>query len=189
MITTMLSMMLMALRGTDKDDDEKNKAQDTWYINAALNLCTNIYSENNFADNPLLMYQSLIEKQGANSLVDNAIKLSLFVTHLQDDTLKSGDHAGESKTVRQAQKMFLPMMIRNIDKIDSDLKKEKNKREKERADVKEVIQDRLKEENIEVSSKEDKTMLNTVSIYGYEDIKGIPTIDKSKYDKDENLIK
>lgn len=216
MMTTMLSMLFMALRGSDKDDDDKNKEQDSWYINAALNLCSNIYSENNFADNPLLMYQSLVEKQGANSLVDNIMKLALYVTHLENDTLQSGDHEGDSKTLRQAKKMFMPMMIRNIDKIgteeyllgyesltgkyykqdspieeffNSDLKKEKAKRKKERADVKEEIQDRLEEQGYEVTdSRRDKAILNAKATKGYEDIQGVPAVNKSNYDKDENLI-
>lgn len=216
MVTTMISMALMALRGIDKDDDEKNKEQDTWYINAALNLCTNIYSENNFADNPLLMYQSLVEKQGANSLVDNAMKLALYATHLQNDRLKSGDHEGESKTLRQAKKMFLPMMIRNIDKVgtteyllgyeslvgkyykqdspieeffESDLKKEIKKRKEERADVKEEIRERLIEEGYEVTeSRKDKAILTAKAIKGYEDIEGVPSVSKKDYDENENLI-
>lgn len=216
MVTTMLSMLFMALRGTDKDDDDKNKGQDTWYTNAALNLTTNLYSESNFADNPLLMYQSLIERQGANSLVDNAMKLALYITHLENDTLKSGDHEGESKTLRQAKKMFMPMMIRNIDQIgttdyllgyeslvgkyykqdspleeyfDSDLKREKKKRKEKRADVKEEIKDRLKEKYTITDSKRDNAILNQKAVEGYEDIQGVPAIDKSKYDKNENLIK
>ena len=216
MVTTMLSMLFMALRGTDKDDDDKNKEQDTWYTNAALNLTTNLYSESNFADNPLLMYQSLIERQGANSLVDNAMKLALYITHLENDTLKSGDHEGESKTLRQAKKMFMPMMIRNIDQIgttdyllgyeslvgkyykqdspleeyfDSDLKREKKKRKEKRADVKEEIKDRLKEKYTITDSKRDNAILNQKAVEGYEDIQGVPAIDKSKYDKNENLIK
>jgi len=217
MATTMLTMLFMALRGTDKDDDDKNKEQDKWYINAALNLCTNIYSENNFADNPLLMYQSLVEKQGANSLVDNIMKLALYMTHLDNDTLVSGDNAGDSKTMRQAQKMFLPMMVRHIDKIgtedyllgyesllgkyykqgspledlfDSNLKREKKRRKKDRADVREDIKDRLEEEGYEVTnSKRDKSILNAKATKGYEDIQGIPAINKGNYDKDENLIK
>jgi hypothetical protein len=216
MITTMLSMLFMALRGTDKDDDDKNEEQDTWYTNAALNLTTNLYSESNFADNPLLMYQSLIERQGANSLVDNAMKLALYITHLENDTLKSGDHEGESKTLRQAKKMMLPMMIRNIDKIgtedyllgyeslvgkyykqdspleeyfNSDLKREIKKRKEKRADVKEEIRKRLEEDYTITDSKRDKAILNQKAIEGYEDIPGVPVIDRSKYDKDENLKK
>jgi predicted HTH domain antitoxin len=215
MVTTMLSMLFLALRGTDKDDDEKNKEQDKWYINAALNLTTNLYSESNFADNPLLMYESLIQRQGANSLVDNSMKLALYVTHLENDTLKSGDHEGESKTLRQAKKMMVPMMIRNIDKIgtedyllgyeslvgkyykqdspleeyfDSDLKKETKSRRDKRADVKAEIRERLEEDYTITDSKADKAILNQKAIEGYQDIKGVPVIDRSRYDKDENLI-
>ena len=216
MVTTMLSMLFMALRGSDKDDDDKNEEQDKWYINAALNLTTNLYSESNFADNPLLMYQSLIERQGANSLVDNAMKLALYITHLKNDTLKSGDHEGESKTLRQAKKMFMPMMIRNIDKIgtedyllgyeslvgkyykqdspleeyfDSDLKREIKSRKDKRADVREDIIERLEDQGYEITdSKKDKAIINQKAVEGYEDIKGVPVINRKNYDENENLI-
>jgi hypothetical protein len=216
MVTTMLSMLFMALRGSDKDDDEKNKEQDSWYINALLNLTTNLYSENTFADNPLLMYQSLIERQGASSLVDNVMKIALYATHLENDTIKSGDNEGESKTWRQTKKVFMPMMIRNIDKIgtkdyllgyetlvgkyykqgsrleeffDSDLKKEIKKRKEKRADVREDIIDKLEDQGYEITdSKKDKAIINRKAIEGYEDIEGIPEISRSNYDENENLI-
>ena len=196
MMTTIVSMLLMALRGTDKDDDEKNEEQDTWYINAALNLVTNIYSENNFADNPLLMYQSLIERQGASSLVDNCIKLALFATHPGSDTIQSGDNAGESKTWRQAKKVFMPMMVRNIDKIgtedyllgyeslvgkyykqgspfedmfDSDLKQELSKRKEKRADAKKEIKKALEKKYTITDSDRDNAILNAKAMEGYQD--------------------
>jgi len=219
MMTTIVSMLFMALRGTDKDDDEKNKEQDTWYINMILNLASNVYSENNFADNPLLMYQSLIEKQGANSLVDNAVKLSLYFTHLEKDRIQSGENEGDSRTWRQAKKMFLPMMIRNIDKIgtkdyllgyeslvgkyykqdspfeeffDSDLKRELSKRRAKRADVKEEIRKEVEKFYDIPDTKRAEALLNEKAISGYQNdnvkIEGVPEINKSNYDENENLI-
>mgnify|MGYP000914572911 CR=1 FL=1 len=215
MMTTIVSMLLMALRGTDKDDDDKNEEQDKWYINAALNLVTNIYSENNFADNPLLMYQSLIERQGASSLVDNCIKLALFATHPGSDTIQSGDNQGESKTWRQAKKVFMPMMVRNIDKIgtedyllgyeslvgkyykqgspfeemfDSDLKQELKKRKEKRAEAKEEIKKILEKDYEITDSKRDNAILNAKAMEGYGEIKGVPAVDRSRYDENENLI-
>lgn len=219
MMTTIVSMLFMALRGTDKDDDEKNKEQDTWYINMILNLASNVYSENNFADNPLLMYQSLIEKQGANSLVDNAVKLSLYFSHLEKDKIQSGENEGDSRTWKQAKKMFFPMMIRNIDKIgtkdyllgyeslvgkyykqdspfeeffDSDLKKEVSKRKDKRADVKEKIRQEVEKDYEIPDTKRAEALLNAKAISGYQNdevtIEGVPEINRSNYDENENLI-
>jgi hypothetical protein len=219
MMTTIVSMLFMALRGTDKDDDEKNKEQDAWYINMILNLASNVYSENNFADNPLLMYQSLIEKQGANSLVDNAVKLSLYFTHLEKDKIQSGENEGDSRTWRQAKKMFLPMMIRNIDKIgtedyllgyeslvgkyykqgspfeeffDSDLKRELSKRRAKRADVKEEIRKEVEKYYDIPDTKRAEALLNAKATSGYQNdevtIEGVPEINRSNYDEEENLI-
>lgn len=222
LVTTMISMLFMALRGSDKDDDKKNEEQDSWYINAILNLTANIYSESAFADNPIGMYQALVEKQGANTFMDKIGVLALMITHMEDDTLKSGDHKGDSKLARELKKTVLPMMIRNIDKIgttdyllgfeslvgkyykqgspmenlfNSDLKNEVKRRKNARADVKEDIKESM-EDSYDVSKiKNFDKKVNSLAQKGYrnkktgEKIKGVPAINKDKYDENEELKK
>ena len=55
--------------------------------------------------------------------------------------------------------------------------------------IKAKIKERLKKDYEITDSKEDEAILNSLAKEGYEDIEGVPAIDKTNYDENEELIK
>jgi hypothetical protein len=78
------------------------------------------------------------------------------------------------------------------DMFDSDLKQELSKREEKRADAKKEIKKALEKRYTITDSDRDNAILNAKAMEGYQDedirIEGVPAVDRSRYDKDENLI-
>ena len=76
--------------------------------------------------------------------------------------------------------------------FDSDLKKEVSKRKDKRADVKEKIRQEVEKDYEIPDTKRAEALLNAKAISGYQNdevtIEGVPEINRSNYDENENLI-
>lgn len=234
-LLVIMSMAAMSLRGDDEEDENKGaegSVQRERYLsqkaaeeegstmkalhNAVGNLLSNLYSELNFADDPTSMYKAIIQNNGVSSFADRLVKLSVDIASA-DDTIKSGDNAGESKLGNAARKQ-LPMIIRNYgqddyngglesitrkeydtdSKIDrwfnSDFKNDKEEAVRVRKEFLEDTREALRKEFPEATAEE----VNSAAIRTLNDVANYPeTLEELKliiperddYDKEQKEIK
>lgn len=221
-LLALMSMAAMAIGGDDEEKERKGKdgskqrarylkqqkekeegTLKTATMNGVKNVITNLYNEMNFADNPVAMYQAMIQNNGVSSMADRIAKLSIDIASGEDE-IKSGENAGESKVGNNARKQ-LPMIIRNIGQenynfglesitrkdyetgsimnkmFNTDFKNTMTKARKERKAFKQDKKIELKEEHPDMSPE---TIEKRAQASAKKHVK-YPK--RSKYDADQNL--